>query len=116
PYDAPLRERFFLLVRNKFHFYLENLDAAQFIEQYSYSPIITNETRELAWQIWQDPIVIMEEGAKQQILQELPTYVLILLSNGAIYSLVREHRNGRILLNDKLIEAAVAACWDSIKR
>src|SRR5262249_1357988 len=45
PYNAPLRERFFLLVRNKFHFYLENLDAAQFIEQYSYSPIITDETR-----------------------------------------------------------------------
>src|SRR5260370_36213915 len=113
--DAPLREQFFATVRSKFHFYLENPDAAQFLEQYAYSPVITPETQKSAWKVWQMPTQIMEQGRKQQILKDLPSIVLIMLTSSAIYNLVRGHQQGWIPLDDNLIEATIAACWDAIK-
>ena len=113
--DAPLREQFFATVRSKFHFYLENPAAAQFLEQYAYSPIITPETQKSAWKVWQIPTQIMEQGRKQQIVKNLPAIVLIMLTSSAIYNLVRGHQQGWIPLDDTLIEAVIAACWDAIK-
>src|SRR5215813_11534270 len=46
--DAPIRERFFSTVRSKFSYYLRHPDAAQFLEQYAYSPIITPAAKESA--------------------------------------------------------------------
>jgi AcrR family transcriptional regulator len=113
--EAPIRERFFATVRNKFYFYLKHPDAAQFLEQYAYSPIISQDASESAWKVWQIPIQIMEQGRQQQIVKDLPTYVLILLTSSAIYNLVKEHQNGNIHLDDQLIAATIAACWDAIK-
>jgi AcrR family transcriptional regulator len=113
--DAPLREQFFTIVRNKFYFYLENPDAAQFLEQFGYSPIITPETQELSWKVWQVPVHVMEQGRKAHILKDLPTQVLIILTNSFLYSLVREAKRGRFVLDENLIEATITASWDAIK-
>jgi len=114
--EMPLREQFFTIVRSKFHFSLENVDAAQFIELYGYSPILTAETQAVAWQVWQIPTQIMEQGRQQQIIKDLPTQMLILLTSTPIFSLVMAHYQGRIRLDDAAIEAAITACWDAIKR
>ncbi len=113
--DAPIREQFFTVVRNKFYFYLRHPDIAQFIERYAYSPIISYESADEPQQMWQVPLQIMERGRQQQILKDLPTQVLIILNGSAIYSLVQEHLRGRIDLDDDLIAATIAACWDAIK-
>jgi len=114
-YDAPLREQFFTLVRNKFNFCLKNPEAAQFLEQYGYSPILTSETQGLAWKVWQVPVHLMEQGRKQQILKDLPTQVLIILTSSFIYNLVREHYRGHVPLDAAMIDTIIAACWDAIK-
>ena len=113
---VPLREQFFNLMRNKFYFYLEHLEIAQFVELYSYSPIITPEVQALAWEIWQIPVHLMDEGRKQQIIKDLPIEMLISLGSSPVFSLVKEHSQGRIQLDAPLIEAAITACWDAIKR
>lgn len=114
--EAPLREQFFTVVRNKFRYYLKHPDAALFLEQYAYSPVIRPETGEMAWKVWQIPIQIMELSRKQQIVKDLPTHVLIILTSSAIHDLVQAHQTGRIVLDDQLIEATISACWDAIKR
>jgi hypothetical protein len=95
---------------------MENLDVAQFIEQFGYSPIITPEVQAFAMTVWQIPIQIMERGRNEQIIKDLPIQMLILLSSSAIYSLVKLHSTGFIPLDSDLIEAAITACWDAIKR
>jgi len=114
--DAPLREQFFGIWRNTFRFYLANPDVFQFLEQYSYSPIINAESKELGWKLWEVPIRMVEEGRTQQVLKELPTDILMLIANSPIYNLVREHILGHIKLDEGYIEAAITACWDAIKR
>jgi AcrR family transcriptional regulator len=112
---SPLREQFFGIWRNVFKFYLANPDIFQFLEQYSYSPIITPESKELGWKLWEAPIKMIEEARAQQIVKDLPTDILMLIANSPIYNLVREHIRGRIQLDDAQIEVAIAACWDAIK-
>lgn len=113
--QAPLREQFFGVWRNMFRFYLANPDVFQFLEQYSYSPIITPESKELGWKLWEAPIKMIEQARAQQIVKDLPTDMLVLIANSPIYNLVREHIRGRIQLDDTQIEVAIAACWDAIK-
>jgi AcrR family transcriptional regulator len=114
--EAPLREQFFSIWRNSFSFYLANPDIFQFLEQYSYSPIISPESKQLGWKLWEVPIRLVEEGRRQQVLKALPTDILMLIANSPIYNLVREHILGHITLDDSQIEAAITACWDAIKR
>jgi TetR/AcrR family transcriptional regulator, repressor of fatR-cypB operon len=113
--DAPIREQFFTMWRNMFNFYLRQPDVFQFLEQYSMSPIITPESKEFGWKLWETPIQVIEQGRRQQIVKDLPIDMLMLIANSPIYNLVREHIHGRIHLDKSKIEAAITACWDAIK-
>jgi AcrR family transcriptional regulator len=113
---APLREQFFGIWRKLFNEYLRNPDVFQFLEQYSYSPIVTAESKALGWKLWEIPIHIIEQGHRQQILKDLPVHVLMLIANSPIHNLVREHIRGQVHLDERQIEAAITACWDAIKR
>ena len=114
--DAPLHEQFSTITRNRFRFALEQPEAAQFIEQYGYSPVLSAETQAAAWEVWQLPACILETGRQRGMLKDLPTPVLIALASAPIFSLVKQHTQGHIRLDDALIEAAITACWDSIRR
>ena len=114
--EAPLREQFFGLWRNLFQFHLRHPDVFQFLEQYSFSPIITPETKALVgWKLWDLSIQIIEHGRKQQILKDLPADILLLIATSPINNLVKEHISGRISLDESRVEAALTACWDAIK-
>jgi hypothetical protein len=114
--ESPLREQFFGVWRNIFYFYLRHPDIFQFLEQYSFSPLITSETKkQVGSKLWVISNQIIEQGRKQQILKDLPTDILMLIATSPIYSLVKEHGSGRINLDENRIEAAITACWDAIK-
>ena len=113
---APLREQFVRMLRNKFHFYLNNPETFQVLQQYSMSPILDAETKAEGWTLWQTPIRIVEQARAQQIVKELSTDKLMLIATSPIISLVREHISGNITLTEDDIEAAITACWDAIKR
>jgi TetR/AcrR family transcriptional regulator, repressor of fatR-cypB operon len=113
--EAPVRERFFQIWRNLFHFYLENPDAYRFLEQYSVSPIITAESRAHGMKLWEEPIRVFEDGKAHQVLKPLDIYLLALIANAPLLNLVNGHLAGQIVLDDRSIEAAIIACWDAIK-
>jgi hypothetical protein len=56
------------------------------------------------------------EAKGQHLLKDLPPEVIALLISGALNALIEAHATQNIQLNDALIEQAVAACWDAIKR
>jgi AcrR family transcriptional regulator len=114
--EAPLREQFFHLWRNFFHFHLRHPDIFQFLEQYSFSPIITPETKaSVGWRFWEISHRIMENGRQQQILKDLPPDILLLIATSPINNLVKGHLDGQINLDERRVEAAITACWDAIK-
>lgn len=114
--EAPLREQFFTIWRNLFDYYLHHPALFQFLEQYSYSPIITPESKALGWKLWEIPIAVVDQARQQQILKALPTEMLMLIANSPILNLVKEHIQGHIQLDGEQVEAAITACWDAIKR
>lgn len=113
--DAPVRERFFRIWRNLFHFYLENPNLYRFLEQYSFSPIITPENREQGMKLWEEPIRVFQDGQRAQVLKTQDLYLLMLIANAPLLNLVNGHLAGQIALDDAKIEAAITACWDAIK-
>lgn len=56
------------------------------------------------------------EGKQQHLFKDMPNSVMILLMFGGLNALVEAHTTGHIRLDDALIEQAVWACWDAIKR
>jgi AcrR family transcriptional regulator len=114
--EATIRERFFRIWRNVFGHYLRHPDEFLFMEQYSYSPTITPENKAFSQQLWEETFWLFEEARRQQIFKDLPGDLLMLIAGAPVFNLVKEHAAGTIRLDDDLMEAAITACWDAIKR
>ena len=56
------------------------------------------------------------EAQNQHLLKDMPPTMIVLLISGALNALVEAHATHQIQLNETLIEQAVVACWDAIKR
>jgi len=113
--DAPVRERFFRIWRNLFHYYLDNPDLYRFLEQYSVSPIITAESKAEGMKLWEEPIRVFEDGQRAQVLKPYDIHLLALIANAPLLNLLNGHLAGQIRLDEPSIEAAITACWDAIK-
>jgi AcrR family transcriptional regulator len=114
--DAPVRERFFCIWRNIFHLYRDKQDLYRFLEQYSFSPMITSESKVYGDSTWNEAHRVVQDGLTQQILKPLPVKLLLRIAGAPLFNLVQGHIAGEIVLNEALIEEAVTACWDAIKR
>lgn len=114
--SSPIRERFFTIWRNLFHHYLRHPRNFLFLEQYSFSPTISEESKALGYKLWEEPIHLIEEAQQQQVVKDMPLHLLMLIAGAPLNNLVRGHLANQITLNDDLIEAAITACWDAIKR
>lgn len=115
PHDAPYRERFFRLWRSLFDYYLRHPYAFLFMEQVGFSPILTEETRAVGYRTWEAPIQLFEQAQAAQVIKNLPLSLLGFIAGAPLNMLVRGHLANQITLTDELIEAAITACWDSIK-
>lgn len=59
---------------------------------------------------------LLQEGAEQQVIKELPLTILAALAFGPLLNVARDHILGFITLDDQLIDRTVEACWDGLKR
>ncbi len=114
--NDPIRQRFFTLWRNSFHHYLNHPKAFLFLEQYSFSPYITPETKAEGAKAWEKVAELFREAQQQQIMKEMPLKPLMFIATGPLLSLVKMHISSYIELNDAVIETSITACWDAVKR
>ncbi len=59
---------------------------------------------------------LLQDGADQQVIKDLPFPVLAALSFGPLLYVVRDHILGFLTLDDDLIGKTIEACWDGLKR
>jgi len=59
---------------------------------------------------------LLQEGAAQQVVKDLPLTVLAAMAFGPLIYVARDHILGFIALDDQLISRTVEACWDGLKR
>jgi hypothetical protein len=114
-----MRERFIYLCEKLLRYFLSNPLHFRFMEQYFHSPYgvalrrdkLANKPRE--HDVFRE---LFEQGVAQQVLKDLPLFVLSDLAFSPIVALARDNVLDLGKLDDELIMKSIEACWDGIKR
>jgi AcrR family transcriptional regulator len=86
----------------------------RFIDQYSNSPFIGDETKRVREQLMAEYIEIIERGVREGALRDLPHPVLSAMIMGPITSLAHVGLMYGMAVNDDLIEQLLDTVWRSI--
>ncbi|GAK51623.1 transcriptional regulator, TetR family [Candidatus Moduliflexus flocculans] len=119
---APFRERYLYLCARMIQFAARHPKESSFLEQYFHSPYGLSRRREDVFKQDQHkpkkpPLAILFDAAiAQQVIKDLPPYVLGALTFGPIFELIRDINAGIVSYDTEMIARAVEACWDAIKR
>jgi AcrR family transcriptional regulator len=119
---APLRERYIQICSSMIQFAVQHPKESNFLEQYFHSPYGLSRRREDVLKSDQHknrkpPLAILFETAiVQQVIKDLPPFVLGALTFGPIFELIRDINAGLAVYEAELIHRAIEACWDAIKR
>jgi AcrR family transcriptional regulator len=117
--EKPIRERFIFLCTRLLKYFVVHPLHFRFVEQYYNSPYGTSLRRDKIMKKTSDQDAItslFEEGVAQQVLKDLPLFVLVSLTISPLVSLARDHNLDLIVLDDDIIMKSIEACWDGIKR
>ena len=117
--DGSLRERFIYLSTMIIRYFMANAIHFKFIEQYMNSPYGVSLRRERLLGKARDIDLfrhLLQEGIDGHALKDLPLPLHFALAFGPILSLLRDHILGFVKLDDALIQKAVEACWDGVRR
>lgn len=117
--DRSLRDRFVHLSTMIIRYFMANAVHFRFIEQYMNSPYGVSLRRERLLGEARDIDLfrhLLQEGIDRRELKDLPLPLHFALAFGPILSLLRDHILGFVALDDALIQKAVEACWDGVRR
>ena len=114
--DLPFRERYFHLCRNIYSYLMENPVEFRFMEQYSCSPYGVCDLRQRLDSYVEPFHALFKSGMEQQIIKKLPLMLLFDLTFGPMISAIMDHNLGLLKLDENLINNAIDATWDAVKR
>lgn len=109
------KEKFFLIWKNLFTFYLDNPKKFDFLEDYANSPFVRKEIKEINQRHYQAAIDFIAMGIELGVLRRLPVSLLINIVFGNVSTLVRMILMEEIQLSEELLENAIQSSWDSVK-
>lgn len=110
-----IRERFFLLYRNLFQYFIQNPEEFKFLEQYANSPLILQNTIQDAQQFNQPVIDFLKGGMELGVLRSMDIDLMTAIVYGHVVSIAKHHLSGRHSLSEQQLDQAVQSCWDSVK-
>jgi len=112
----PFRERYFHLCRNTYCYLMENPLEFSFVEQYTLSPYGVVSLRQKLDSYVEPFHALFKQGMEDQIIKELPLMLLFDLTFGPMLNAIMDHNSGLLMLDDELIDLAIGATWDAVKR
>jgi len=113
--QMPFKEKFFLILKNLYNFFINNPKKFEFIEDYSNSPFVRKEIKIINQRHYQEAIDFIESGLKMGVLRDLPINLLMNIIFGNISTLVRMILLEEIEASTKLLENTIQSSWDSVK-
>lgn len=118
---APLRERYIYICTTIIRFAVQHPKESNFLEQYFHSPYGLSRRRDDVFRREhrnkKPPLAVLFESAvSQQIIKDLPPFILGALTFGPLFELIRDINAGIAPYDAEQINRAVEACWDAIKR
>ncbi|MDA3954878.1 MAG: TetR/AcrR family transcriptional regulator [Bacteroidales bacterium] len=113
--EMAFKEKFFLIWKNIFRFYIENPMKFEFLEDYANSPFVRKEIKVISQSYYKPLINYFESGIQMGILRSLPLHFLINIVFGNVATLARMIIMEEIEIADELLINAIQSSWDSVK-
>jgi AcrR family transcriptional regulator len=118
--EAPFRMRFLHLWTALMRYFIQFPLDFRYLEQFRNSPygVACRRDKILGNNAGRCDVFreLLEQGAAQQVVKDLPLIVLFSISFGPLLAITRDHILGFVQLDEAMIEKTVEACWDAIKR
>ncbi|MFE4711629.1 MULTISPECIES: TetR/AcrR family transcriptional regulator [unclassified Paenibacillus] len=114
--SADLFERFQRTWQRVVQSSVDNPEAFQFMEQYSLSSYIYDESKRFAYEKnWCGPLAVMYADAmEQQIFKQSDARLMVQMHWGTFVFLVKGHLQGNLKLTSEVLEMAVSSSWNSV--
>lgn len=113
--DINYKDKFILIWKNIFYYYMQNPKKFLFLEDYANTPLIKKEIKEITQRHYQQVIDYFENAIKLGVLRTQPINLMISLVFGNISTLVKMILLEEIKPSEQLIESMIQSSWDSIK-
>ncbi|GFZ32218.1 TetR family transcriptional regulator [Clostridium zeae] len=110
-----LRDSFQLIWKNFIQFGIKYSKAFQVIEQYSFSPYITEEAKkEIYESVWcTEAAKLYSKAMEQKIFIEFNPKLMVQMHYGSMVYLLKSYFQGSTELTDKVVQTAINACWNA---
>ncbi|MGE0089967.1 MAG: TetR/AcrR family transcriptional regulator [Bacteroidales bacterium] len=113
--ESNYKLKFALIWNNLFLYFNQYPKKFEFFQQYSNSPLIRKEIKELNKIHYSKIFDYLETGKSLGIIRDLPLVILLNLIICNIAVLVTLSLNQEVELSEQIVANTINACWDSIK-
>ncbi|MVX65482.1 TetR family transcriptional regulator [Clostridium chromiireducens] len=113
-----LEVRFQGVWKNFIKFAMSYSRAFQFIEQYSFSPYITDEVKKKVNEdVWCNEVAkLYSKAIEQKLFIELEPKLMVQMHYGSMVYLLKSYFQGTTDLTDDIIQTAIYACWNAARK
>ena len=110
--------RFQVVWENFIKFAVKYSRAFQFIEQYSFSPYITDEVKKKVNEsVWCNEVAkLYSKAIEQKLFIELEPKLMVQMHYGSMVYLLKSYFNGITDLTDDIIQTVIDACWNAARK
>jgi TetR/AcrR family transcriptional repressor of multidrug resistance operon len=114
--SKPYKERFFNMMINQFHFYVQNEDALVFLELYTNSPFIKNFPDKDS-QLFVDKVyTFFNYGIENAYFRNIDSRLLAPTVKGTLVAAAKFQLSQHMMFSEEDINEVVSIIWDGIKR
>ncbi|QGQ96532.1 TetR/AcrR family transcriptional regulator [Paenibacillus psychroresistens] len=116
--EVSIQERFLRVWDNLVRVSLNNLPAFQFLEQYSFSPYIYDETKQTVYDNnWCRPMAeLYKQAMEQQLFIDSPPRLTVQMHYGMMVYLIKSQLYNNNKLTEEVIDIAIHSCWNSVSK
>lgn len=113
--NETIKERFQRIWENFIQFGINYPKGFQFIEQYSFSPYITDEVKKEIYDgVWCGKVAMLySEAIEQKLFIELEPKLMVQMHYGSMVYLLKSYFQGNTDLTEDIIQTAIYACWNA---
>lgn len=112
----PLRAQLRQIIRNLIKYLILHPQDAAFMEQFDRSPYNQLATQAELAPAFKRLMAVIDQAKQEQIIKDLPNELMEILTMDLASSIARKHAAGLLNVTEALLDQAVDACWDAIRR
>ncbi|MEW4924420.1 TetR/AcrR family transcriptional regulator [Algibacter sp. 2305UL17-15] len=109
-----IKKRFEILWRKAYNFYDHNPQQFIFQDTHNYSPLISNETREIARENYTDAIAFIQEAIDKNVFIKTDILILIRWYYNSVVTLIQIKLSQEVEITEDMINTAIKMTWNSM--